>query len=157
MMKKQLTIVLAAALTLTACATGNDAYYAAIKEREQRQADQELRSDTAIAQMAATGDAQAKGMAIMYFASKGQNKTAQQHIAAPKSVAEQILPWASLLVPSITQIYGIKAQTDVAINNSNNALEAKKSDNGMIVDLVQGRIDPIVGGEGDVLLYPIQP
>ena len=153
----KLLAIAAAALTLTACATGNDAYYAAVREREQRQADQELRSDTAIAQMAASGDAQAKGMAIMYFASKGQNKAAQQAIAAPKSIAEQILPWASLLVPSITQIYGIKAQTDVAINNSNNALEAKKSDNGMIVDLVQGRIDPIVGGEGDVLLYPSQP
>lgn len=163
---KKLVIATAVALTLTACATGNEAYYAAIKEREQRIADQELRSDTAIAQMAASGDAQAKGMAIMYFASKGQqSKTAQQHIAAPKSVAEQILPWASLLVPSITQIYGIKAQTDVAIINSNNALEGRisdnqtsenlnASDNGMIVDLVQGRIQPIVGGEGDVLLYP---
>lgn len=154
---KKLSIALAAALTLTACATGNDAYYAAVREREQRQAEQELRSDTAIAQMAATGDAQAKGMAIMYFASKGQqNKAAQQAIAAPKSVAEQILPWASLLVPSITQIYGIKSQTDVAITNSNNALEAGKSNNDMIVDLVQGR-KPIIGQEGDVLLYPVQP
>lgn len=151
---KKLTIALAAALTLTACATGNEAYYAAIKEREQRQAEQELRSDTAIAQMAAAGDAQAKGMAIMYFASKGQNKANQQMIAAPKSVAEQILPWASLLVPSITQIYGIKSQTDVAIVNSNNSLEGKQSDNEMIVDLVQGRKTPIVGEEGDVLLYP---
>lgn len=151
---KKLTIALAAALTLTACATGNEAYYAAIKEREQRQAEQELRSDTAIAQMAATGDAQAKGMAIMYFASKSQNKAAQQAIAAPKSIADQLLPWASLLVPSITQIYGIKAQTDVAIVNSNNSLGAKESDNEMITDLVKGRKEPIVGNEGDVLLYP---
>ena len=151
---KKLTIALAAALTLTACATGNEAYYGAIKEREQRQAEQELRSDTAIAQMAASGDAQAKGMAIMYFASKSQNKAVQQAIAAPKSVAEQLLPWASLLVPSITQIYGIKAQTDVAIVNSNNSLGAKESDNEMITDLVKGRKEPIVGNEGDVLLYP---
>ena len=126
---KKLTIALAAALTLTACATGNEAYYAAIKEREQRQAEQELRSDTAIAQMAAAGDAQAKGMAIMYFASKGQNKAAQQAIAAPKGIAEQILPWASLLVPSLTQIYGIQSQTDIAITNSNNSLEGRKDDN----------------------------
>jgi len=151
---KKLTIALAAALTLTACATGNEAYYGAIKEREQRQAEQELRSDTAIAQMAATGDAQAKGMAIMYFASKSQNKAVQQAIAAPKSIADQLLPWASLLVPSITQIYGIKAQTDVAIVNSNNSLGAKQSDNEMITDLVKGRKEPIVGNEGDVLLYP---
>lgn len=148
----KLIATLAAALTLTACATNQDAYYQAISERERRQADNELRADTAIAQMAATGDAEAKGMGLMYFALKAQNKS-QTMIAAPKSVAEQILPWASLLVPSLTQIYGIKSQTDVAIINSNNALKGQESDNEMIVDLVKGRKEPIVGGTGDVLLY----
>jgi hypothetical protein len=104
--------------------------------------------------MAATGDAQAKGMGLMYFALKAQNKGSQTMIAAPKSVAEQILPWASLIVPSLTQIYGIKAQTDVAITNSNNSLKAQESNNDMVVDLVKGRITPIVGDAGDVLLYP---
>jgi hypothetical protein len=145
-------LALIPAILLTACATGNDAYYNAIAEREKRQADNELRADTAIANMAATGDAQAKGMGLMYFALKAQNKS-QTMIAAPKSVAEQILPWASLLVPSLTQIYGIKSQTDVAIINSNNALKGQESSNEMIVDLVQGRKEPIVGGTGDVLLY----
>ena len=151
---KKLALTAIAALTLTACATGNDAYYNAIAEREKRQAEQELRADTAIAQMAQTGDPQAKGMAIMYFATKNASKASQQMIAAPKSVAEQVLPWASLLVPSLTQIYGIKAQTDVAITNSNNSVLNQESSNEMIVDLVQGRKEPIVGGAGDVLLYP---
>ena len=154
---KRLIIAAAVALTLTACATNQDAYYSAVRDREQRQAEQELRSDTAIAQMAAGGDAQARGMAIMYFASKAQNKASQQAIAAPKSVAEQILPWASLLVPSITQIYGIKAQTDVAIVNSNNSLKSQQSSNSMIVDLVHNRIQPVVGDQDDVLLYPFKP
>ena len=152
---KKLTIALAAALTLTACATGNEAYYAAIKEREQRQAEQELRSDTAIAQMAATGDAQAKGMAIMYFAQKANGaKASQQAIAAPKSTAEALLPWAALIVPSITQFYSITKNAEMAINNSNNSLKGKLADNDMITDLVHGRITPIVGTEDDVLLYP---
>jgi hypothetical protein len=150
-MKLALTAI--AALTLTACATGQDAYYNAIAEREKRQADNELRADTAIANMAATGDAQAKGMGLMYFALKAQNKGSQTMIAAPKSVAEQILPWASLIVPSLTQIYGIKAQTDVAITNSNNSVLNQESSNEMIVDLVQGRKEPIVGNSDQVLLY----
>jgi hypothetical protein len=151
---KKLALTAIAALTLTACATGNDAYYNAIAEREKRQAEQELRADTAIAQMAQSGDPQAKGMAIMYFATKNASKASQSVIAAPKSVAEQVLPWASLLVPSLTQIYGIQAQTDVAITNSNNSVKNQQSSNEMIVDLVQGREEPIIGTQDDVLLFP---
>ena len=151
----KLIAIAAAALTLTACATNQDAYYQAISEREKRQAEQELRADTAIAQMASGGDAQAKGMAIMYFAQKASGaKQAQQAIAAPKSTAEALLPWAALIVPSITQFYSITKNAEIALNSSNNSLAGKKDDNDMIVDLVQGRIDPIVGDADDVLLYP---
>jgi hypothetical protein len=154
---KLLTIA-AAALTLTACATNQDAYYAAIAAREARQAEQELRADTAIAQMASSGDAQAKGMAIMHFAMKANNaKSSQQMIAAPKSTAEALLPWAALIVPSITQVYSITKNAEIAINSSNNALTGKLADNDMITDLVHGRITPIIGTEDDVLLYPVQP
>lgn len=153
-MKAITTTLILCALALTGCATGNEAYYKAISDREDRLAQQELRADTAIAEMAAKGDDQAKGMGLMYFALKAAgSKASQQMIAAPKTVAEQILPWASLLVPSLTQIYGIKSQTDVAIINSNNSVKSQESSNEMIVDLVQGRKTPIVGEEGDVLLY----
>jgi protein involved in sex pheromone biosynthesis len=154
---KRIILATAAALTLTACATNQDAYYNAIAAREARQAEQELRADTAIAQMAASGDAQAKGMAIMHFAMKASNaKQSQQAIAAPKSVADQLLPWASLIVPSITQFYSITKNAEIAINSSDNALVGKKADNKMITDLVQGREAPIVGTEDDVLLYTPQ-
>jgi secreted PhoX family phosphatase len=154
---KRLILATAVALTLTACATGQDAYYAAIAAREARQAEQELRADTAIAQMAASGDAQAKGMAIMHFAMKASNaKQSQQMIAAPKSTAEALLPWAALIVPSITQFYSITKNAEMAINSSNNSLTGKKLDNAMITDLVQGREAPIVGTEDDVLLYSPQ-
>jgi hypothetical protein len=152
---KRLFITLAAVLTLTACATNQDAYYAAIAAREARQAEQELRADTAIAQMAATGDAQAKGMAIMHFAMKASNaKQNQQAIAAPKSIADQLLPWASILVPSVVQMYGIQKNAEVAINSSNNALVGKVDDNDMVTDLVKGR-GPIVGTAEDRLIYPV--
>jgi type IV pilus biogenesis protein CpaD/CtpE len=154
---KRIILATAVALTLTACATNQDAYYNAIAAREARQAEQELRADTAIAQMAASGDAQAKGMAIMHFAMKASNaKQSQQHIAAPKTIADQLLPWASILVPSVVQMYGIQQQTRVQLNSSNNALEGKLADNDMITDLVHGR-EPIIGTADDVLLYPVAP
>lgn len=151
----KLLAIAAAALTLTACATNQSAYYTAIAEREKRQAEQELRADMAVAEMAAKGDAQAKGMGLMYFALKNAGaKQAQQTIAAPKSTAEALLPWAALIVPSITQFYSITKNAEIALNSSNNALEGKLADNDMITDLVHGRITPIVGTEDDVLLYP---
>ena len=154
---KRILLATAVALTLTACATNQDAYYAAIAAREARQAEQELRADTAIAQMAASGDAQAKGMAIMHFAMKASNaKQSQQMIAAPKTIADQLLPWASLIVPSLTQWYGITKNAEIAINSSNNALAGKINDNGMVTNLVIGR-EPIIGTADDVLLYPVTP
>jgi hypothetical protein len=154
---KRLILATAVALTLTACATNQDAYYNAIAAREARQAEQELRADTAIAQMAASGDAQAKGMALMHFAMKANSvKQNQQAIAAPKSTAEALLPWAALIVPSITQFYSITKNAEMAINSSNNSLTGKLSDNGMITDLVIGR-EPIIGAVDDVLLYPVTP
>ena len=150
----KLIATIAAALTLTACATGNDSYYAAVEAREKRLAEQEMRADMAIVEMAAKGDAQAKGAAQMYFALKNAGaKQAQQAIAAPKTTAEALLPWAALIVPSVTQFYSITKNAEIAINSSNNALAGKVDDNDMIVDLVKGR-EPIIGGAGDVLLYP---
>jgi hypothetical protein len=144
-----------AALTLTACATSNDSYYAAVEAREKRLAEQEMRADMAIVEMATKGDAQAKGAAQMYFALKNAGaKSSQQMIAAPKSVAESLLPWAALIVPSLTQLYSIQQNTSVQLRHSDNSLAGKKLDNDMITDLVHGRITPIVGDDDDVLLYP---
>ena len=153
----KLLAIAAAALTLTACATNNDSYYAAVEAREKRLAEQEMRADMAIVEMAAKGDAQAKGAAQMYFALKNAGaKQAQQTIAAPKSTAEALLPWASLIIPSVTQFYSIAKNAELAINASNNALEGKLADNDMITDLVHGRIPPIVGDADDVLIYPFK-
>jgi hypothetical protein len=151
----KLIATLTAALTLTACATGNDAYYAAVEAREKRLAEQEMRADMAIVEMATKGDAQAKGAAQMYFALKNAgSKSNQQMIAAPKSTAEALLPWAALIVPSLTQLYSIQQNTSVQLRHSDNSLAGKKLDNDMIVDLVQGR-EPIIGTVDDVLLYPV--
>ena len=140
---------------LTGCAVNQDAYYKAIEARENRLAQQELRIDSAITEMAAAGGPEAKGMGIMYFGMKNAGaKANQQMIAAPKSTAEALLPWAALIVPSITQFYSITKNAEIAINSSNNSLTGKLSDNDMITDLVIGR-KPIIGTADDVLLYPV--
>jgi hypothetical protein len=154
---KRLILATAVALAVTGCATNQDAYYAAIAAREARQAEQELRADTAIIDLAAKGDDKAKGAAQMYFAMKNAgSKASQQMIAAPKSTAEALLPWAALIVPSVTQFYSITKNAEIAINSSNNALAGKKDDNSMITNLVIGR-EPVIGTEDDVLLYPFPP
>jgi hypothetical protein len=154
---KRIILAIVVALTLTACATNQEAYYKAVEARENRLAQQELRIDSAITEMAAAGGPEAKGMGIMYFGMKSAGaKQAQQMIAAPKSVADSLLPWASILVPSLTQLYSIQQNTAVQLRHSDNSLAGKMSDNDMIVDLVRDRA-PIIGKEGDVLLYPVAP
>jgi hypothetical protein len=154
---KRLILAITVALTLTACATNQEAYYKAVEARENRLAQQELRIDSAITEMSAAGGPEAKGMGIMYFGMKSAGaKQAQQMIAAPKSVADSLLPWASLIVPSLTQWYSITKNAEIAINSSNNSLAGKLSDNDMITDLVIGR-EPVIGTVDDVLLYPVPP
>jgi hypothetical protein len=160
---KRLALVAIATLTLTACATtGQDAYYAAIAEREKRQAEMELRADTAIAQMAQSGDEQAKGMAIMYFAQRAnQARAGGQGIAPPKSTAEQLLPWAGILVPSLTQIYSIHQNTTVQREGLRANVEMTKSTNdtmlgfgGLILENQRLNTDPTLNATGDAVLWP---
>jgi hypothetical protein len=154
---KRLILATAVALTLTACATNQDAYYKAIEARENRLAQQELRTDSAIADMAAAGGPEAKGMGIMYFGLKSAGAKANpQAIAEPKSVSEQILPWLAVLLPEARMLFQARIGADVQNRQSDNALAGKKLDNNMITDLVQGREAPIVGTEDDVLLYTPQ-
>jgi hypothetical protein len=154
---KRILLATAAALTLTACATNQDAYYKAVEARENRLAQQELRADSAIADMAAAGGPEAKGMGIMYFGLKSAGAKANpQAIAEPKSVSEQILPWLAVLLPETRMLFQARIGADVQNRHSDNSLAGKKLDNDMITDLVQGREAPIVGTEDDVLLYSPQ-
>jgi len=152
---KRIILATAVALTLTACATNQEAYYKAIEARENRLAQQELRTDSAIADMAAAGGPEAKGMGIMYFGLKSAGaKANQQAIAEPKSLSEQILPWLAVLLPEARMMLQARIGADVQMRQSDNALAGKVDDNDMIVDLVKGR-GPIVGTAEDRLIYPV--
>jgi hypothetical protein len=153
-MKTIITIITLLAIGLTGCAFNQDAYYKAIEARENRLAQQELRIDSAITDMAAAGGPEAKGMGIAYFIGKSSGAKQSSPIPAPESWGDGFLRWSSVFVPVLDRWYSAKKNADVQMHLSDNALAGKGMDNEMIVDLVQGRKTPIVGGEGDVLLYP---
>jgi len=164
----KLLAVTAAVVALTGCATGPSDY--ALYAETQRQiatarSAAEIARYQALEAIAAKGDSAAGVAAAMGIVMGGGANAAPRDtaIAQPRSTADRLLPWASLLVPSLTQFYSIQQNAAIAINNSDNNLEGKKSDNSMIVDLVQGRATPIVGNKTtdndgsqseDFLLYP---
>jgi hypothetical protein len=112
-MKKSL-ISLGVILALTGCATSQDKYYEAVKAREDRMANEESRIDSQIAAMGASGDATAKGMAIMYFARKNTGAQAAGQIAPPQN---QALEWARVLLNPLVSLYSINRNTTVQLAN----------------------------------------
>jgi hypothetical protein len=149
---------------LTGCATVSD--YNMYAQTQQliasKQAEADIARSNALKEIAARGDSAAKVAAVMslQFGTVSQSRETGQ-VVAPTSFGDTMLKWASVLVPGFTQVYAIGKNTDVAITHSNNSVESQKSNNGMVVDLVQGRTTPIVGNKTDAdgatedfLLYP---
>jgi hypothetical protein len=145
-------------LILTGCATGPSDYQRYAQAQENialARAEAETAKYKALETIALKGDAGASAVAAMGIAMGGASSGFRDpQMIQPRSTTDKLLPWASLLVPSLTQFYSIQKNAEISITNSNNSLEGKKSDNGMIVDLVQGRITPIISTEDDVLVYP---
>jgi len=124
-----LAIILA--LSLSACAsTDYDRYAHAQEAIATSRATAETARYDALARIAETGDPQSKIAAVMAIAMGGQGNAQQvQQIAAPVPAGETALRWASVLIPGLTQIYGIQQNARVAINSSNNAAAVAVSTN----------------------------
>ena len=132
-MTKNILIALAIAVTTVGCATNKD--YQMYAETQQKIAHAQAMSDTAryaaLAEIAKTGDSGARVAAVMSinFGSQGGNGPRVQQVAPPKTFGETALQWTSVLLPSLTNIYGITANRQVAITQSNNAAAVAKSTN----------------------------
>ena len=164
-MRKSILAGAIGVLILTGCATGPSDYQRYAQAQENialARAEAETAKYKALESIALKGDSSASVAAAMGIVMGGGNAGPRDiQMLQPRSTADRLLPWASLLVPSLTQFYSISKNAEIAINNSDNNLQGKKSDNGMIVDLVQGRPTPIVGNRTDTdgssqdfLLYP---
>jgi hypothetical protein len=108
------------ALSLTGCASTEYVQYAKTQEAiAVSRGNADAARYKALSDIAASGDSSAKVAAVMALA-LGQNNTSQNtQVAAP--APNQALQWASILVPGLTQVYGIRANADVAMRSSDNA------------------------------------
>jgi hypothetical protein len=130
---KKYAMVALAAFTLTGCATNKDyqLYADTQKAIAQANAMTETARYAALAEIAKTADPGARVAAVMSinFGSQGGNGPRVQQVAPPKTFGETALQWTSVLLPSLTNIYGITANRQVAITQSNNAAAVAKSTN----------------------------
>jgi hypothetical protein len=165
-MKKLAIVSAIAAFSLTTgCASMTDYnLYAQTQQLiAQKNAEADIARSNALKDIASSGDSAARVAAVMSLQFSAQNSQRQQQIAAPSSMGDTMLKWASVLVPSLTQFYAIGKSTEVAITHSNNSVKSQQSNNEMVVDLVQGRETPIIGNRTtdtdgtqseEFLLYP---
>jgi hypothetical protein len=137
--KKLLIATTLSALGLSGCATtGESSDYSRYAEMQTQihksQSDAEIAKANAIKELGATGGDAAKVAAVMalMIPSGGQN---QQQIAAPRSVSEQIRDWVGILVPSLIQGYGIHANQQIAVTQSNNSRDVAVSTNSAFVGI----------------------
>jgi len=132
-MKLRITMIAAAMVLLTGCATNKD--YQLYAETQQKIAQAQAMTETAryaaLAEIAKTADPGARVAAVMSinFGSQGSNSPRVNQVAAPKSFGETALQWTSVLLPSLTNIYGVTANRQIAVTQSNNAAAVAKSTN----------------------------
>jgi len=126
-------MIIAGCVFLAGCATNND--YQMYAETQQKIAQAQAMSETAryaaLTEIAKTADPGARVAAVMSinFGAQGGNSPRVQQIAAPRTFGETALQWTSVLLPSLTNIYGITANRQVAVTQSNNAAAVAKSTN----------------------------
>jgi hypothetical protein len=131
--KIKLLAILTATLALVGCGTTEQykMYAETQKSIAQANAMSETARYAALAEIAKTGDSGARVAAVMSinFGSQGGNGPRVQQIAPPKTFGETALQWTSVLLPSLTNIYGITANRQVAVTQSNNQAAVAKSTN----------------------------
>lgn len=140
--KIKLLAILAATVALVGCGTTEQykMYADTQKSIAQANAVAETARYAALAEIAKTGDAGAKVAAVMSinFGAQGGNGPRVQQIAPPKTFGETALQWTSVLLPSVTNLYGISANRQIAITQSNNAAATAASTNSAMVNIANG-------------------
>ena len=119
----QRLIIVIAACALSACAApGYEQYLAAQQGIATARSNADIARYDALANIASKGDSAASVAAAMALAMGGN--TPQPVIAAPQN---ELLQWAGVLVPALTQAYAIGQSANVAINASNNAARSAEA------------------------------
>ena len=110
-------VVILTALALTGCASTQYTEYATaqIKIAEANALAQKYKYEALVLMSKDASDA-AKVAAVMTLQNSGQ--APQQTLAQPKSAGDTALQWASILVPSLTQMYSINANKELGLANT---------------------------------------
>jgi hypothetical protein len=131
--KIKLLAILTATVALVGCGTTEQykMYAETQKSIAQANAMAETARYAALAEIAKTADPGARVAAVMSinFGAQGGSGPRVQQIAPPKTFGETALQWTSVLLPSVTSLYGISANRQVAITQSNNQAAVAKSTN----------------------------
>lgn len=100
--------------------------------------------------IAASGDATAKVAAVMALSMSNQGGSSQgTSIAAP--APNQALQWASVLVPGVTQVLGMRYNYLSTVTQSNNSAAVAQSTNASFVDIagkIQANNTTTLSGSG---------
>jgi hypothetical protein len=138
-MIQNILIALTVAVMTVGCASNND--YKLYAETQQKIAHSHAMAETAryaaLAEIAKTADPGARVAAVMSinFGSQGSNSPRLNQVAAPKTLGDTALQWTSVLLPSLTQFYGISANRQIAITQSNNQAAVAQSTNATIASM----------------------
>lgn len=159
-MNKLLTTI--ACILLSACSTTDYKMYSdSVTEIELNKTKIEIAKHNAEAEkykamavIAASGTETAKVAAVIAMTvGTGTNSQVQQNyqqLRAPESASETALRWGSILIPSLTQLYTVKAAADVSIRNSDNNAAIAQSTNNAFVGMA-GKIQaPVVTPQANV-------
>lgn len=142
-------------LALTGCASNNYQQYVQAQENiATARAEADIARYKALEAIANSGDTTARVAAVIALQQGAPQANTSPKLEQPSSAGDTALRWASVLVPSLTQIYGIGKSTDLAIVNSNNNKEVAIHSNETMLGFGKLIVDPIVGTEESVLVYP---
>lgn len=135
-------IAIASLLALAGCGTTEQykMYADTQKSIAQANAMSETARYAALAEIAKTGDSGARVAAVMSinFGAQGGAGPRVQQVAPPKTFGETALQWTSVLLPSLTNLYGISANRSIATTQSNNAAATAASTNAAMVNIANG-------------------
>jgi hypothetical protein len=130
-MIKNTLLALTVAVTTVGCASSDEykQYAAAQTAAANARSMAEIARYNALAEIAKQGDTAAKVAAVMSLNQGNSSQAPQQMLNPPKTFGETALQWTSVLLPSLTNIYGITANRQIAITQSNNQAAVAKSTN----------------------------
>lgn len=154
-MRKTILSVALASLTLAGCASNDYQLYTRTQEKIAAvRAEADIARYKALESIAKSGDTTARVAAVIALQQGAPSANNTPKIEQPTSAGDTILKWTSVLLPSLTQFYSIGKSTDLAIVNSNNNKDIAINSNETMLGFGKLIVDPIVGTDESVLVYP---